>query len=299
MASALAAALKKKPSVPVFKKVDIGAEQETGVREMEELLPSLAAFAEQFNQFSSEQMMAQLERMLPGYAQLLAQGTENIQAMMRGEVPDDVQDQLERQAAERGVTLGYGGGSGFGQNQFLRNFGLTSLQLTQQGLNSAMNWMNQAASRAPVFNMASAFLPIDQRVALRAQENQFQFQRDWLKAKVKAIPSGGRAFAITALDEIQELAFSALKMYMGGAMGGMGGGGGGQSAPPVTDAWQGGGFDAGVMQSRAWSPTYTGSAAPATSWATPGMGDVNNFTPAGPAPQSPSLYNYQFPGTFG
>lgn len=239
MASALAAALKDKPKVPKFKLVDIGTEQETAIQENIELLPSLNAFALEFNKMSADQMLTQLERMLPGYGQLLSQGTQNIQSMLRGEVPTDVENQLERKAAERGVSLGYGGGSGFGQNQFLRNFGLTSLQLTQQGLNSAMQWINQAAARTPVFNMASAFLPIEQRVALRAQENQFQFNRDWLKAKVKAIPSGGKAFAITALDEIQELAFSALSMYMGGAMGGMGGGGGGSSAPPVTDAWQG------------------------------------------------------------
>ena len=264
MASMLHALLTKKPKVPQFKKVDIGAEQEAAVQENTELLPSLNAFASEFNKMSADQMMQQLERMLPGYGQLLSKGTENIQALMRGEVPEDVQNQLERKAAERGVALGYGGDSEFGGNQFLRNFGLTSLQLTQQGLTSAMNWINQAASRTPVFNMASAFLPIEQRVNLRAQENQFQFNRDWLRNKVASIPSGGRAALITLADNIEEIGSSVLKMYAGGAlgggmggMGGMGGGGGSGSRPaPVGDAWQG---MAGLQYSEAQPPSNYGS----------------------------------------
>jgi hypothetical protein len=240
MASMLHALLADKPKVPQFKKVDFGKETAAMTAENQANLPAVAAFAEDFNKLSSDQLLAALERMMPGYSSIRDKGTAQIKSLMAGEVPKDVESLLERRAAERGVTLGYGGGSDFGENQFLRNLGLTSLDITQKGLDTAMRWMGIAASTTPVFNMASAFVPVTQRVGIRAAENQFQFQRDWLKNQIAAIPEGAEAALITLADNIEEIGRSVLTSYAGGAMGGGGGGGGGsKSQPAVTDAWQG------------------------------------------------------------
>lgn len=233
-----------KVKIPKYPLVDIGQESADLLKENTANLDEANAFARQFNAMSADQMMAQLEKLFPGY---LDQSRENISSMLAGEVPADVQRQLEQKAAERGQSLGYGG-SQFGENQFLRNFGLTSLQLTQQGLDSAMRWIGQANSMAPMFNMASAFLPIDQRINLRFQENQLKFQRDLLAAKVKAIPWGWKAVlgnvsnAVT--DDLHQFGqmmagYGASSMMGGGGMGG-GGGGGGMGGPsnPASGAAQ-------------------------------------------------------------
>lgn len=239
MASMLHALLTHPPKVPKFNKVDFGKETEQMVAENTKNLPQVAAFAEEFNQLSSEQLQSALERMMPGYSSILKKGTQQVESLQRGEIPRDVENLLERRAAERGVTLGYGAGSDFGQNSLLRNLGLTSLDLTQKGMDSAMRWLGMAKSTTPVFNMASAFVPITQRVGIRAAENQFQFQRDWLKAQIDAIPTGAEAALITLADNIEAIGRSVLTSYAGGAIGGMGGmgggggGGGGQSTPGV------------------------------------------------------------------
>lgn len=230
----LHALLADKPKVPKFTPVDIGAEQEAAVREQRELLPSLSEFASEFNRLSAEQMLSQLERMMPGYGALLSRGTQTVGSLLRGEVPEDVENRLERMSAERGVSIGTSG-SGFGENQFLRNLGLTSLNLIQQGLDSASRWMSLGAASAPTFNMASAFLPIGQRIALRGQESQFKFGRDWMRNQIAAIPSGAEAALITLADNIEQVGRSVLTSYAGSLMGG----GGGGSQPAVSDSWQG------------------------------------------------------------
>jgi len=218
--------LGEKPKVPQFKPVDVGKETGKSITENTQNLPALAEFASKFNELSADQMLAALEKMLPGYANLRDKGTANITAMLGGEVPKDVENRLARKAAERGVTLGTSG-SGMAENDFLRNFGLTSLQLTQQGLDSASRWMNESAARTPTFDMASAFLPIQARVGLRAAENQFSFQRNWLANQISAMPSPTESAWANAVTSDIGILSSAAGSAVGGAAGAGGGGGGG------------------------------------------------------------------------
>lgn len=241
MASGLKYFLSDKPKVPEFKTVDFGQESADMLRENQANLPAAAQFAEKFNRLSSDQLNAALERMLPGYAGLRDKTTSNISSMLRGELPSDVENLINRQAAERGVSTGTSG-SGFSEAGAVRNLGLTSLNLIQQGLDSAARWIESTASRTPVYNMANAFVPIQQRVNLRAQENQFKFQRDWLKNQIAAVPWGIEGWAINLADRIESIGYQVVSSYAGGGMGGGGGGGGGQG-DSGTDHGSFGGFN--------------------------------------------------------
>jgi hypothetical protein len=106
----------------------------------------------------------QLEQFQPGAAQQRGQAQAQIgQAMdvisqyLKGEVPQDVKDQIMRNVAESAgagfnpATAGQAGGFQAAQGQMARNLGLTSLQIQQTGLaampsvqNTAMNWQNLA-----------------------------------------------------------------------------------------------------------------------------------------------------------
>lgn len=106
----------------------------------------------------------QLEKFQPGAAQQRGQAQAQIgQAMdvisqyLKGEVPQDVKDQIMRNVAESAgagfnpATAGQAGGFQAAQGQMARNLGLTSLQIQQTGLaampsvqNTAMNWQNLA-----------------------------------------------------------------------------------------------------------------------------------------------------------
>jgi hypothetical protein len=106
----------------------------------------------------------QLEQFQPGAAQQRQQAQTQVgQAMdvisqyLKGEVPQDVKDQIMRNVAESAgagfnpATAGQAGGFQAAQGQMARNLGLTSLDIQRQGLaampsvqNTAMNWQNLA-----------------------------------------------------------------------------------------------------------------------------------------------------------
>jgi len=97
--------------------------------------------------------LQQLESVAPGSAQARQQAGNIINSYLRGEVPQDVQEQTMRMAAERGgagfniATAGRGMGLQAPQADFARNLGLTSLQIQQTGLEA--DWRRQAQA----FNM--------------------------------------------------------------------------------------------------------------------------------------------------
>jgi hypothetical protein len=106
----------------------------------------------------------QLETFQPGAAQQrqqaqgqIGQAMDVISQYLKGEVPQDVKDQIMRNVAESAgagfnpATAGQAGGFQAAQGQMARNLGLTSLDIQGRGLaampsvqNTAMNWQNLA-----------------------------------------------------------------------------------------------------------------------------------------------------------
>lgn len=94
---------------------------------------------------------------LPNYANMVGQRSINTGQMLKGQLPDDVINQLAQQAAERGVA---GGAPASDANNaaYLRSLGLNSLQMMQQGSAN----LSQSISDTPVpelFNPMSLEVP--------------------------------------------------------------------------------------------------------------------------------------------
>jgi hypothetical protein len=110
--------------------------------------------------------LKQLETVAPGSTQARQQVGTIINSYLRGEVPQDVQEQITRMTAERAgagfrpTQGGPMGPSGFqaAQGQLSRNLGLTSLELQQTGANMASSWQQTANSfiQSPTQMMALA-----------------------------------------------------------------------------------------------------------------------------------------------
>ncbi len=112
----------------------------------------------------SDYYRKQLETFQPGAAQQrqqaqgqIAQAMDVISNYLRGDIPQDVKEQITRNVAESAgagfnpATAGRAGGFQAAQGQFARNLGLTSLDIQGRGLaampavqNTAMNWQNLA-----------------------------------------------------------------------------------------------------------------------------------------------------------
>jgi hypothetical protein len=222
----------------------------------------------------------QLEKFIPGAAQQRKQATTQIgQAMdvisnyLRGEVPQDVKDQIMRNVAESAgagfnpATAGQAGGFQAAQGQMARNLGLTSLDIQRQGLaampsvqNTAMNWQNlaRAFTAEPLdvgrlqlgFQGAAAEVGLQKaRMTAGVFENIYGANKENIASSYAAQQAVGQG-----VSDIGQATSGALMMGMnisaaqqGLNLGGMGGGMGGYGS-------MGGGGGAGGYVSRVSNP---------------------------------------------
>ena len=180
----------KKPKVPELKPIDFAGEQRQAIQQNIASLQPATELAQRTTAAEQSQLETQLRRAIPGYDQLIAQAGKNIGASLRGEVSQDVASQLQRSAAGRALGGGFGGGTGMGRNLSARDLGLTSMQIQNQGLNQAQNFIQQQRmfGMAQPFSVSSMFVTPGQRIGAMQQQNQQQYGRDLQAAQVAAMP---------------------------------------------------------------------------------------------------------------
>ena len=172
-----------KPIVPDAPKLDEA--QQSAIEANQKALPAAQELASKTNLFNLQEIDKMLRFAIPGYEDLTKGVGDNIQSLLRGEVPKDVQDRLQTNDAVKALTGGYAG-SGMHGNLTARDFGLTSLDLTQRGMSAAETWISDMARlyQPGMFNVASMFISPAQQYA--ADENEWGVQ--WLKNQIKAMP---------------------------------------------------------------------------------------------------------------
>lgn len=239
----------QKPEVPFFRPVDAQTEQLLATHGNIASFGDTSKLAAMTNQFNQEQLLQMLRTAIPDYDNIMQQGSSLVQSYMKGELPEDVRNQIGRTAAERSLAGGYAG-SGMARNLEARDLGLTSLQLTQTGLSAAERWMSGATARAvpQMFDVTSMFISPQLQISTSFAESNRQWERDWLGAKINAAPEPWAAHMGQALDDIADTVLSMAASYGGSMMGGGGGGqtgggqmGGGSMMMPSSGGGGGGG----------------------------------------------------------
>lgn len=189
------------------------------------LLPTAEGISGGVNTFQNDQLRAILEGSMPGYGARQTQQGQDIMAYLRGEVPSDVQQLLKTQAAEGALARGMPGSSvlsgSLSSNDWLKNLGLTSLGMMNQGM---------AANNA--FRSSTPYIgPMDITAELGPTPTQFdQMEQDRIRREQailaqEAVLPGSTASAANSMTQMGG-------MLLGmGTMGMMGGGGGGMSGP--------------------------------------------------------------------
>jgi hypothetical protein len=177
-----------KPEVPDLPQIDPSQIQSATIAANAQDLPAAQNIAASQNAFNFQQQLGQLQKALeflaPGQLQ---QVQANNASLLRGEVPQDVQQQLQRQSVAGAYGRGYGPGSGIAQNDYLRNFGLTSLQLQQQG-QAGFGALASMAPKTPLYDATSMFFTPQQRLEFAFKQNENNFNREWLQNQVDAAP---------------------------------------------------------------------------------------------------------------
>lgn len=100
---------------------------------------SFINLADSQSQAGTASLLRQQAQADPRFAEKRDQADTNNLAMMRGEVPLDVQRTLARSGAFQSLQGGFGG-SGMDRNLRARDMGLTSLDMSQRGEANAQRW---------------------------------------------------------------------------------------------------------------------------------------------------------------
>lgn len=209
----------RKPDIPALPAIDPNMVQAETIAQNKQQLPQLEEIGKQVNQFNLQQQLGMLQQALnfvaPGQLQQV-QG--NTAAMLRGEIPADVAAQVQRRSAAQAAAGGYGAASGIGQNLSARDFGLTSLNLMQQGLGN-FQALAALAPRTPLFDVSSMFFSPQQRLQAAFAERDAQFQRNLLAEQIEAAPDPATAAIGREVDRFFNTAASFGMTAAGGAMG--------------------------------------------------------------------------------
>ena len=205
----------KKPKVPELKPIDFAAEQRQAIQQNIAALQPATELAQKTTAAEQSQLEAQLRRAIPGYDQLVSQAGRNIAASLRGEISPEVSAQVQRSTAGRALSGGFGAGSGFGRALTARDLGLTGMQIQNQGLAQAQNFIQQQRAFGMVqpFSVSSMFVTPAQRIGAIQQQNQLQYGRDLTAAQVAAAPSPMQQAAQTAFTNFGGVAGGALSQY--------------------------------------------------------------------------------------
>jgi hypothetical protein len=202
----------KKVKVPTFQRVNTEKEQEAAIKQNIASLQSGTELATKTTAAEQTLLEQQLRRSIPGYDQLISQASSNIGSALKGEISQDVQSQLQRSAAGRALGGGFGGGSGMGRALSARDFGLTSMQIQNQGLAQAQSFIQQqrTVGMAQPFSVSSMFVTPNQRIGFLQQQQSAQYNRDMAAAGVAAQADPRMAAVGSALSSAGGFAGGAL-----------------------------------------------------------------------------------------
>ncbi len=135
--------------------IDLQAEQSKAVAGNTANEGGIEALLSRANSFNQDQNISLLEKAMPGYSALSKGLTNTAQSELADpySLPKDVQDNIARLAAERGISAGTKGE--FNDFSLLRDFGVNSLQYGQSRINQAEGITGLLASIAPKVNPMS------------------------------------------------------------------------------------------------------------------------------------------------
>ena len=234
--------------MPDLQDINVQAEQKKAIEGNIAEMPQITALQSQLNKFNSDEIKKMYEAAVPGYDEMMTTGGKQINSMLKGELPEDVQRQIARSSGAKSYAGGYGGSPMAGAAS-AESLGLASLNLIREGLSSTERWLASASSRLPhLADATSMFVSPMQQLQADVQERNTQWNRLWAKRQLQAMPTGLEQAGIGITDWLENIGASAATMGMGM---GMGGGGASSmsspkvSSPPTGVSSEGGNFGGG------------------------------------------------------
>lgn len=214
---------------------------------------------------NSQSIMAMLDRFVPGFTDMIRQGTSNSLSLEHGIIPADVQAQVQRSDAYQALMGGFSG-TDMSKALSARDFGLTSLNLQQMGANSAQQWAKLAESSYSPFMITTG-----QQAAATAANNAGQQATQQYQYNVNAAPDPGAAGIFNLQAALGSQALSIGTGFLGGAIGGRGASLGSRGSSALSGGSTGGSWygNASGTPSYQYNPsTFAYQLMPQQTWGT-------------------------------
>lgn len=207
----------KKPEFPSYVPPDVDAEQSKAITGNIANLGRATKLGEGVNQANQSELTRMLEKAIPGYSNMVKQSLGTVESWSKGEIPQDVADQIQRNTAEKSLAGGFAG-SQAGRNLTARDLGLTSLELTSKGLDASARWLSTLKNLAVPgqFDITSMFLTPAKRVDAAIGAAGGQYESGVLQAKAAAMPDPTTAAFGNFLSQAGGLAFGYGMQKAGG-----------------------------------------------------------------------------------
>lgn len=172
----------KKVKVPKYTPIDAASEQSRAIAGNIANSGEAMRLAEITNEANQATLDQRLRRAIPNYDKLILKSSDLIDSGLSGEIPDDVVNQVRRNAAEKSTAGGYGD-SGAARNLTARDLGVTSYDITQRALDRALQFVStlRGTSVAATMGPEAMFVTPSQRISV-AQTNATQGYNAGLQA---------------------------------------------------------------------------------------------------------------------
>lgn len=207
-------AKKRAGNVVAVDPVNLQDEQMAAIKGNAAAAGSIEDLLARANSFTQGQALSLTEQAMPGYGQLTSSLTNRAQQMADNpyDVPKEVEDNLARIAAERGISAGTRGQ--FNDFSLIRDFGLNSLDYGQRNIQGAQSITNLLSSIAPKVNPMSplAFYVTPGSQAANAQMNN-QNAQAVAQGGINAKNAAANAGSADLWSSLSKLAGTGIEAY--------------------------------------------------------------------------------------
>lgn len=241
----------KYPKVPTAPNVNPQSAQRTSISGNLEALPALEQLGSQVDSYNLGQRTATLNRAIPGFSNLLAQGSANMNDWLHGTISPDVASAVNRSSNATAIAGGYGGSPAAASLQ-ARDLGLTSLGLEEKATGALPGYLGGLANilTPHPFDVTSEFVSPGQQISAEQWNEINRYKTQAVQNEIDALPDPLMKAVGSFVGGLTNDVVNAAEMYFsGGAVSGIGTGGGGSSGASSVqnlfnqNAGQGGIFD--------------------------------------------------------
>jgi hypothetical protein len=178
--------------------------------------PGVESFTNKVNQADMDQYTKLLNQLYPGATTQLGTLSNLASSYLQGNIPADVQSQIQRATAQQSLQGGYAG-TGMATNLTARDFGQTSMQLQQQGVNMFGTGVGIAKGMIPGYISPGSLL--FSPAQLMARSDQLNYYNTDIRNQQQILNAGYEQMAAAMAQQSQQRQQSGLGSMISGLFG--------------------------------------------------------------------------------